>query len=144
MPRPADDFDLLHRVAMMPRSMIRRGGPFAGLAALLVLLAAGCENLVKPQYRFSQVRVRTENQFGGPISGIPVVLYTAQTRIEAAVTRETGEYVFTEVAAGGYGVAINPPPQWALGAGVPGFVDTLSVKQGSRHEVTFVLYAVNR
>lgn len=129
---------------MMPRSLHRRAGPFAALAALLLLLGAGCDNLVRPQYRFSQVRVRTENQFGGPISGIPVVLYTPQARMGAGVTRETGEYLFTEVAAGSYGVAINPPPQWALGAGIPGHVDTLDVKQGSRHEVTFVLYAVNR
>lgn len=129
----------------MSRSCNRRAHPFLALLGLAMLLAAGCESVAGSQYRFAEVRVLTTNQWGHPVSGIPVVLYTPGAQMGSGITRpETGEYVFTEVAAGSYGVAINPPGEWGLGAGASAHVDTLQIRQGERHEVTFVLYPVNR
>lgn len=114
--------------------------PFLAALSLLVLLAAGCADIIKPQYDFSQVRVRTTDQWGTGIPGTLVVLYTGAHEMGRGTTGPAGDYVFTEVASGNYGVAINPPTDYGIGAGELGYVDTLHIEQGSRREVSFILY----
>jgi hypothetical protein len=84
----------------MPRTFHRHARPFLALAGLVLLLAAGCENLIHPQYRFAQVRVRTVDPSGGPVPDVPVVLYTGLRVMGEATTGRGGEHLFTEVAAG--------------------------------------------
>lgn len=120
--------------------MNRNARPFLAALSIVALLAAGCAEIVKPQYRFAQVRVRTTDQWGVGIPGSTVVLYTGAREMGRAVTNPMGEHVFTEVASGSYGVAIQPPSDYGIGAGELGYVDTLHIAQGSRREVSFILY----
>ena len=110
----------------------------------VILLLGACVGLVSPQYRFGQVRVRVATNERAPVPGVLVVLYTGQREMGRVTTDSSGEHVFEEVVAGAYGVAINPPPGFVLAGGMPSFVDTLSVTQGSRHDVSFVLQPVVR
>ncbi|HEX8451141.1 MAG TPA: carboxypeptidase-like regulatory domain-containing protein [Longimicrobium sp.] len=125
----------------MPRSLHPRARPFAALLGLLLLLAAGCENLIHSQYDFAQVRVRTQDASGAPISNVEVVLYTGAAVMGRARTGAEGEHLFPEVAAGAYGVFIGVPPEYTLRPGEREFVDTLTIARGARREVTFVLVA---
>lgn len=128
----------------MPRTVRHRVRPFVALSGLVLLLAAGCENLIRPQYDFAQVRVRTEDTSGGPVPEVGVVLYTGLGIMGRAFTGARGEHLFTEVAAGSYGVSIAVPPGYTLPASALPYVDTLSIRQGARREVTFVLVPVGR
>lgn len=123
----------------MARTTHRNSRPFLAVLGLGLLLAAGCENLVHPQYRFAEVRVRTQDPSGEPVPDVPVVLYTGLRIMGRSTTGLDGEHVFTEVAAGGYGVSISVPGGYSLRAGERPFVDTLTIQQGARREVTFVL-----
>ncbi len=120
--------------------MNRPARPFLAALSLVLLLAAGCADIVKPQYRFSQVRVRTTDQWGMGIPGTTVVLYTGAREMGRDITGPDGEHVFTEVATGSYGVAIHPPHDYGVGAGEQAFVDTLHIEPGTRREVSFILY----
>jgi hypothetical protein len=116
--------------------------PFFAVLGLVLLLAAGCENLVRPQYRFAEVRVRIRDTAGEPVPDVPVVLYVGAGVRGEGRTGSNGEHLFREVAAGGYGVAINVPPGYILGPGQLPSVDTLTIEQGARREVSFVLRRV--
>jgi hypothetical protein len=120
--------------------MNRTARPFLAALSMAVLLGAGCADIVRPQYRFSQVRVSTTDQWGMGIPGSTVVLYTGAREMGRGFTNTNGEHVFTEVASGSYGVAIQPPSDYGIGAGEQGYVDTLTIQQGSRREVSFILY----
>ncbi|CAA9372109.1 MAG: hypothetical protein AVDCRST_MAG68-5624 [uncultured Gemmatimonadetes bacterium] len=120
--------------------MTRKPRPFLAALSMVALLAAGCAEIVKPQYRFSEVRVRTTDQWEVGIEGSTVVLYTGSREMGRGVTNVLGEYVFREVASGSYGVGINPPRNYGVGAGQVAYVDTLHIEQGSRREVSFILY----
>lgn len=123
----------------MPSSLHLRARPFAALLGLVLLLAAGCENLIHSQYDFAQVRVRTQDASGAPIPDVEVVLYTGAAVMGRAYTGANGEHLFAEVAAGAYGVFIGVPPEYALRPGEQAFVDSLTIVRGARREVTFVL-----
>ena len=120
--------------------MNRNARPVLFAASILALLAGGCAEIVKPQYRFSEVRVRATDQWEVGVEGTTVVLYTGAREMGRAVTNATGEHVFREVASGSYGVAIHPPSNYGVGAGERAYVDTLHIQPGSRREVSFILY----
>jgi hypothetical protein len=122
----------------MPRTP--RALPFFAALSLVMLLAAGCAEIVKPQYRFAEVRVRVTDDRGEGVGATPVTLYTGAYEMGKGLTNPAGEIVFTEVAAGGYGVAIHPNPYlYEFGPGERNYVDTLHIAQGERREVTWVL-----
>ncbi len=116
-----------------------RARPFLAALALVLLLAAGCADIVKPQYRFAQVRVVITDDKGQGVSAAQVTLYTGAYVMGQGITGPTGEHVFTEVAAGAYGVAVHPNPYYEFAPGERNYVDTLHIVQGARREVSWVV-----
>lgn len=122
---------------LMPNN--RRTQPFLAALALVLLLAAGCADIVKPQYRFSEVRVVITDDQGRGVPAAAVSLYNGAYQMGSGITGPTGEHVFTEVAAGSYGVSIHPNPYYEFRPGDRNYVDTLRIGQGERRELSWVL-----
>lgn len=113
------------------------------LAAAIALLAvAGCDSLLTTPSLYNRVRVSATQPTGEPVPGVSLVLYTSARPMGYAFTDTTGQFTFTRVPQGNYGVqavapsGFHPVADSINGAGVP-FVDGLTIADDTLALVRF-------
>lgn len=110
--------------------------------ATALLLAAGCDSWLTRPSLYNRVQVVATQPSGEPVPGVSLLLYTADRPMGYASTDSSGEFTFTSVPRGNYGVQATPPAGYhpvadsTNGAGTP-FVDGLSLLDDSLAAVHF-------
>jgi len=107
-----------------------KGRSLIAVAALLAV--CGCDAWLTSPSLYNRLRVTATQPTGEPLPGVALVLYTSARPMGYASTDTTGEFTFTRVPQGNYGVqAVTPPGFHPVndsinGAGVA-FVDGLTL-----------------
>jgi hypothetical protein len=84
------------------------------LALATLPLAGACDtSLTKPSL-YNTVRVIVAQRDGTGVPGAGLVLYTGQRHMGYGTTNSSGEFTFTRVPQGVYGVTAIPPDDYAL------------------------------
>jgi hypothetical protein len=91
-----------------------RAWRFSAFALAIIGFAGGCDNWLTKPSLYSTVPVRVTQRNGAAVPGAELVLYTGQRHMGYGTTDSSGEFSFTRVPQGLYGVTAVPPVGYAL------------------------------
>jgi hypothetical protein len=106
------------------------------VVAVASVWMAGCSDIFRSSYDYSQVRVTASDQNGEAVAGVRLTLYIGDLHLEYGVTGADGTYSFNFVPAGGYGIEAGAPPGYRLPAGALPY-RIFEVEKGEEREVEF-------
>lgn len=119
-----------------------RSVPILSACAAASVLVASCDEWLTKPSLYNTVRVVVQQPAGEPVPGAQLVLYTGQRQMAYATTGANGEFVFTRVPQGTYGVQATPPSGYApvealIRTAPTTFVDNLVVANDTLAPVHF-------
>jgi hypothetical protein len=116
----------------------RSHGRHAFVGLLVILLLAGCSDLLPSPYEYATVEVQATRRSGEPVPGVKVVLYTYNRHLAYGVTGSGGSYTFDFVPFGEYGVGVVPPDGYEVLAGKNDVVG-IEITRGAQKTVPFTI-----
>lgn len=107
------DVTIRSAVFRVHRAGVSRGAALRQLVSLIVVLCGlaglGCESWFIGAPEYASVSVLATDSSGTGIPGVSLELYTGARVMGYGVTDPSGQYVFTDVPPGGYGVLLLKP-----------------------------------
>jgi hypothetical protein len=104
----------------------------------MVLLLAGCSDLLPEPYEYAAVEVQATRRNGEPVPGVKLILYTYNRHLAYGTTGPDGRFTFDLVPFGDYGVGAVPPDGYEVLAGKTDVIG-IEINKGTRETVPFTL-----
>lgn len=110
------------------------------LAPLLLILLAGCSELLSDGFDYGSVEVQVVQRSGEPAPGVKLILYTWSHHMAYGESDAEGRHTFEFVPPGSYGVRAVPEEPFVTFTGFASVArDGVAMEKGGHEEVTFTL-----